>query len=676
MKKIFKIFGIILATLIVLIIVGFIAIATLVNPNDFKGKISQIVQQNTGREFTIGGDISWRFFPWLGLKVENVAVGNASGFAGKNFAKVDELDASVRLIPLIFGEVKIGTINIENASLYLMKNKAGKTNWDDLTAPKAVGAAQPQASTAKSKNLKIDISGINVTNANVYWDDRQANETAQLTNLDFYSSISLDQAAQKYQLGGLKLNGNVKTSNMANTISYKLDGDFAIDLNNEIYTAKDFKLQVGELVVKGDIISKESFGAKTYQGKLVISKFNPTELLKDLGVNYRPQDESAFKSASASLSFQGSSAALKIPTLQINLDRSVLQGSISKLDLKHKFLNFALTLNEFNLNRYLPQAVTSKTNKSATTTQKKDVAAKGEQSAVITKTPSSVSQWSLNGNLTIGQLTVSKLRSSKVTIPLAFNKGIIALSPKADFYNGTFKGQMNIDLRSNLPRTTASLDLTKVNLEPLLGDLVNSNNISGTADFKVAISIIGSDLKSLNGKGSLAVDKGVLKFMDINSIFAFVKKISDIASVPANIVSGKNLPSFKPGSGVTKFDRLSATYVINNGVISNKDLLLTAADYKVTGQGTASLVSEKVDYLLTASTSAITVNKKNLGLLQIPVKISGTFANLHYYPDVAALLKSMTAGTLQNVGQAVGGALKKGGNLKDIGKNIGKSLGF
>jgi AsmA protein len=438
------------------------------------------------------------------------------------------------------------------------------------------------------------------------------------------------------------------------------------------------------------VASKAMSGVANYQGSLVIPSFNPTELLNSLGINYQPQDSSAFKSVSAKLDFQGPITAIKTTNLQVLLDRSVLQGSITNLNLKQKSLNFALGLNEFNLNRYLPK--TTITTRKVKTTYAKSGVTQSSTGAQLTVSPkrtsvqnkNSATTWSLNGNLNIGQLTLGKILATKVSLPIKINNMTIALAPKANFYNGTFNGQINIDLRGNLPKTTANLNLAKVSLEPLLSVLANSNSLSGTVNFKANISTIGSEsstiLKNLNGKGSLEITNGALNFMDINSIFVFVKNILNIAVAPVNIITTQKLPTFKEGTGITKFDSLTAIYVISNGIITNKDLLLTTPSYKVTGQGTVNLVSQKVDYLLNASTAAITINKQNLGLVQIPIKISGTFNNLHYYPDTTQLLKSLTVGTIQNVGKTISDTLQKGGNvgqnLKDVGKNIGKSLGF
>jgi AsmA protein len=716
MKKIFKILGLIFATIIVLIAISFAAITVFIDPNDFKPEISQIVQQKTGREFAIAGDISWRFFPWLGIKVENATLGNAPDFAGKNFAQIGELDVSFRLIPLLFGEVRAGNLKIKNAKLYLITDKFGKNNWDDLiTSPTASTATKPVVLGTKKTQLVVMIAGINISDGNVFWDDQQSGQSAQLTNLyfhsssvnllkpvdvsakfdwqaaqnkqqlgqghvDFKSKIIVDLAAKKYQFNNLYVTGYVKTPSITKNLDYEVAGDFVIDVHAEIYTIKNFKIQIANFIAKGEILNKKNLGISTYEGKITIPEFNPTELLNDLGVDYQPQDSSAFKSASAKFSFQGSGANLKIPALQLLLDRSVVQGSISNLNFEKKLLNFTLTFNELNLNRYLPKAVTSNKNKTKAEVSVPSLSVSKTKAASASSNTNIFDQWAISGNLNINNLVVNKLQATKVVMPVTISRSIMTLSPKAGFYNGTLVSKFTFDSRSNLLKTTADLSLLNVNLAPLLNDLTNTRNFTGIANFKAILNTTGSAsstiLRNLNGRGSLEVNNGSLKFMDVNSIFVFAKGILDIVKMPINIVTKQQLPSFKPGSGVTNFDKLSATYTITNGIIGNKDLLLTASDYKVTGKGTVNLVSKRVDYLLNASTSALTINKQQLGLVEIPVKISGTFDNLHYYPDTTALLKAATTGRVKDIGQKISDTLKNGGNVGQSIKDIGKSLGF
>ncbi len=62
-------------------VVAIAALVSLIDPNQFKPQLVEQVRKSTGRELVIQGDIGWRFWPSLGLSLEQVALRNPAGFA-------------------------------------------------------------------------------------------------------------------------------------------------------------------------------------------------------------------------------------------------------------------------------------------------------------------------------------------------------------------------------------------------------------------------------------------------------------------------------------------------------------------------------------------------------------------------------------------------------------------
>ena len=71
-------------------------------------------------------------FPWVGLKVESVALSNEKGFKAGQFAAIRQLDVKVNVLPLLKKEVEINTIRLHglNVSLEVAKDKTN--NWSSL----------------------------------------------------------------------------------------------------------------------------------------------------------------------------------------------------------------------------------------------------------------------------------------------------------------------------------------------------------------------------------------------------------------------------------------------------------------------------------------------------------------------------------------------------------------
>src|SRR5262245_46268731 len=133
MRQLFKFIVWVIAIIIIVFVIAGVALVVGVNPNNFKKEISQLVENQTGRQLIIKGNISLSYFPWIGVRMTDVALSNPAKFpAQQNFAHADEADINVRMLPLFTGNVEVGKIVLRNLNLSLIKQKNGQNNWQDL----------------------------------------------------------------------------------------------------------------------------------------------------------------------------------------------------------------------------------------------------------------------------------------------------------------------------------------------------------------------------------------------------------------------------------------------------------------------------------------------------------------------------------------------------------------
>ena len=177
----------------------FVAIE-LINPNHYKAQIIQMVHEKTGRDLEIKGDISLSFFPWMGVSINDIHLSNPVGFQPQaEFASLGEANVSVKIMPLLSHKIEVGEITLKNLHLNLYKNKAGMTNWQDLSnastahSSTAVSAdsAQKNEGNPPSRTLKtmasIGIAGLNIHDANIHWHDDQKSQDIQISHLTVMS---------------------------------------------------------------------------------------------------------------------------------------------------------------------------------------------------------------------------------------------------------------------------------------------------------------------------------------------------------------------------------------------------------------------------------------------------------------------------------------------------------
>lgn len=74
MGKIIKIVIGILAAVILLGVIAVGVLTALFDPNDYKPEIETLAKEKANIDLSVGGDIDWSFYPWLGLSIADVDV--------------------------------------------------------------------------------------------------------------------------------------------------------------------------------------------------------------------------------------------------------------------------------------------------------------------------------------------------------------------------------------------------------------------------------------------------------------------------------------------------------------------------------------------------------------------------------------------------------------------------
>jgi AsmA protein len=591
MKKSLKIIGIGFATLILLIVIAIFTLTILINPNNYKDQIRQIVKQKTGANLVIAGDINWSFFPRVGFKIHDTTLTKLPNFKANDFVKAGIIDMQIQILPLFHKQLKIHSAAIKQGQM-----QYGDTGLHNLTL--------------KSNNIDI--------------------------NEPFKIYISFDLK----NTGRIVINSTIK-----------------IDLNKQTLTADPIKLQLEDLKANGNLYATNITKKPIIAGKINIAKFNPKQLLRKFDINIKTQDDKALTSASANLTFKSSPQVIKIPNLQLTLDQSTLKGSINSINLTQKNINFDLNLDKFNTNRYV-----TKTNKSNSTATTAPPSSQNPQSSI----PNPALKWSAQGKLRINQLNTGSLYATNVNLNLNANKGLINLNPiTADFYKGSLKGKTKINMRGTISQISTVTNLNNVQLQPLLGDLINTQKLAGTANCNLVLSTRGNTaptmIKNLNGNARINIKDGTIYGVDIDYILQTGQSLLI-----------KKTPPPKPENPATKFDSLSGTFYIRNGQASNNDLLFTAKRSRVKGAGTINLPKQTLNYKVRAARVKTIIRNgrqtQRIDPIFVPIIITGPFDNLKYVPDFSHVLQAVT----QELGQTVIKTIQTGG---DVGEAVTKSLG-
>jgi AsmA protein len=254
MKKPLKILLLCLAGLTVLALIALAVISVNFDPNKFKADITRVVKDKTQRTLSIDGVIKLSYFPKIGVELGKLGLSERNG--SQTFASVDSAHVSVDLLPLLSGQIVVDRIIIDGLKANLTRSKDGRNNFDDLLG--GPGAKVDRHETA-APAPKLDIAGIEISNASLDWRDDAKKQhfavkglqfkTGRLTNatlskfelamnltgdqpkLDLHirssGSLAIDPGASHYQLASLAAS---VTGNAASVVLEKLEVQGAVDL--------------------------------------------------------------------------------------------------------------------------------------------------------------------------------------------------------------------------------------------------------------------------------------------------------------------------------------------------------------------------------------------------------------------------------------------------------------
>lgn len=151
-------------------------IAFTVNPNDFKPQIISLVKEKKQRTLSLPGDIKLALFPKLGIDLGKATLSEHESPA--EFAAVDHLRLYVAWLPLLKKELVVDQVSVDGLKANLVRYKNGTTNYDDLLSPEK---------SEEGQQVKFDVQGVQITHANLSYDDQQAGRRLQISDLDFES---------------------------------------------------------------------------------------------------------------------------------------------------------------------------------------------------------------------------------------------------------------------------------------------------------------------------------------------------------------------------------------------------------------------------------------------------------------------------------------------------------
>ena len=143
MSKAIKWILIIASGLVLLFLLAIIIVPLAIDVEKYKPQIEAQVSKATGRSFKLGGKLRPSLFPWVGVSLADLHLGNPPGFEEKDFVFVEEFEVRIKLLPLLSRSVEIKRFVMKGPKIVLERRKDGRGNWEGLGQPKTEKTTKP-----------------------------------------------------------------------------------------------------------------------------------------------------------------------------------------------------------------------------------------------------------------------------------------------------------------------------------------------------------------------------------------------------------------------------------------------------------------------------------------------------------------------------------------------------
>lgn len=200
------------------------AVVRSIDFNAYKDLVAQQVKVALGRDLVIAGDISVEFGLVPHLTAKQITLHNADWSDQPQMVAIDQLDAQVELLPLLFEQVRIRQVTLSGGAVILERNDKGVGNWSFPTPTSNGGGTTPLPDVGRVKLEKVQLR---------YRDPVHGlDRTLQVDR--FSAEAAASSGAISWSLEGAIGNNPIDLKGTIGSISQMVTGPFPIELKGTI----------------------------------------------------------------------------------------------------------------------------------------------------------------------------------------------------------------------------------------------------------------------------------------------------------------------------------------------------------------------------------------------------------------------------------------------------------
>jgi uncharacterized protein involved in outer membrane biogenesis len=501
------------AVLFIAIIVAAYVILSTYDYNKFKPFIAKVVEDATGRELTLAGDINLDVGLSPTLVVEDVSFQNATWGSRPELAKLKRFEIQIALIPLILKRIAVKRIILVSPDILVETDSSGKSNLDFETEE----GGEPQESKDKKsvRFPRVRLLQVLIRNSRITYKDGTSARSYVLTGQTLRSTSEDYDSPLRLEFKGALNDIPLEFEGTLGPIQALIDSKQSWPL--------DLTLKTAGTTVSVDGSIRDVVNLKDMTVAVHVEGQSIPEVARLVHISDVP-DVGPFK-IGLGLS-DVAPETYKISNLKIAFADSDLSGS-AELSLAHKRPRFTATLSSQNLDLrpVLPQTELSAGPREPLGKSKK----KDDKILPTDHLPFDVLKY-VDARLTFNAeaFLLPRLAINDLTFNMVLNEGHLMVERlEATMGGGTLDAQIDLNVQGKDAALQAELQINQLDLDRMLTKLGLEDVAEGEVDIRVDVNSQGNSVAAimagLNGKTSFIIGQGQIynKYIHVlGSIFS------------------------------------------------------------------------------------------------------------------------------------------------------------